>query len=95
MNFGKAVPAYKGSQKRVTFDDVAGADEEKAELAEIVDFLKDPQKYIELGAHSQGILLFMGTGKTLLGRAVAGRPGAVFSISGSDLWRCLGIGASG
>ena len=77
-----------GGDKRVTFDDVAGADEEKAELQELVDFLRDPKKFIALGARiPKGVLLVgpPGTGKTLLARAVAGEADVQFlSISGSD-----------
>lgn len=84
---------------RVTFDDVAGAEEEKEELAEIVQFLKDPKKFLSLGAHiPKGVLLVgpPGTGKTLLARAVAGEAGVEFlSISGSDFVELyVGIGAS-
>lgn len=100
MAFGKArIKMSKDDNKRTTFDDVAGADEEKAELAEIVDFLKNPQKYNELGARvPKGVLLVgpPGTGKTLLARAVAGEANAPFlSISGSDfLEMYVGVGAS-
>ncbi|MFY9447921.1 MAG: ATP-dependent zinc metalloprotease FtsH [Dethiobacteria bacterium] len=100
MNFGKSrARLHDSDRKRVTFDDVAGADEEKAELAEVVDFLKDPKKYIELGARiPKGILLVgpPGTGKTLLARAVAGEAGVpFFSISGSDFVEMfVGVGAS-
>jgi len=85
--------------KRVTFADVAGADEEKAELQEVVDFLKDPQRYLDLGARiPKGILLVgpPGTGKTLLAKAVAGEAGVNFlSISGSDFVELyVGVGAS-
>ena len=85
--------------KKVTFDDVAGADEEKEELQEVVDFLKDPRKYISLGARiPKGVLLVgpPGTGKTLLGKAVAGEAGVGFlSISGSDFVELyVGVGAS-
>ena len=87
------------NDKRVTFDDVAGADEEKEELSEIVDFLKDPEKYVELGARiPKGVLLVgpPGTGKTLLAKAVAGEAQVGFlSISGSDFVELyVGIGAS-
>ena len=79
--------------KKVTFDDVAGADEEKQELEEIVDFLKNPNKYREIGARiPKGVLLVgpPGTGKTLLAKAVAGEAGApFFSISGSDFVEML------
>jgi len=100
MNFGKSKARLQESdKKKVTFDDVAGADEERAELSEIVDFLKDPRKYIEIGARiPKGILLVgpPGTGKTLLGRAVAGEAGVpFFSISGSDFVEMfVGVGAS-
>ena len=85
--------------KKVTFDDVAGADEEKEELREIVEFLKDPKKYLSLGARiPKGVLLVgpPGTGKTLLARAVAGEAGVNFlSISGSDFVELyVGVGAS-
>ena len=85
--------------KKVTFDDVAGADEEKQELEEIVDFLKNPGKYREIGARvPKGVLLVgpPGTGKTLLAKAVAGEAGApFFSISGSDFVEMfVGVGAS-
>ena len=100
MNFGKSrARLHEGDRKKVTFNDVAGADEEKAELAEVVDFLGDPRKYIELGARiPKGILLVgpPGTGKTLLARAVAGEAGVpFFSISGSDFVEMfVGVGAS-
>ena len=100
MNFGKSKARLQESdKKKVTFQDVAGADEERAELSEIVDFLKDPRKYIEIGARiPKGILLVgpPGTGKTLLGRAVAGEAGVpFFSISGSDFVEMfVGVGAS-
>ena len=85
--------------KKVTFDDVAGADEEKEELREIVEFLKDPKKYLSLGARiPKGVLLVgpPGTGKTLLAKAVAGEAGVHFlSISGSDFVELyVGVGAS-
>ncbi len=88
-----------GPGKPVTFDDVAGADEEKAELQELVDFLRDPQKFTALGARiPKGVLLVgpPGTGKTLLARAVAGEAGVQFlSISGSDFVELyVGVGAS-
>ena len=88
-----------GGDKRVTFDDVAGADEEKAELQELVDFLRDPKKFIALGARiPKGVLLVgpPGTGKTLLARAVAGEADVQFlSISGSDFVELyVGVGAS-
>ena len=87
-----------GEGKQVTFADVAGADEEKAELQEVVDFLKEPQRYLELGARiPKGILLVgpPGTGKTLLAKAVAGEAGVNFlSISGSDFVELyVGVGA--
>ena len=87
------------SVRKTTFADVAGADEEKEELAEIVDFLRDPQRFVELGARiPKGVLLVgpPGTGKTLLARAVAGEAGVEFlSISGSDFVEMyVGVGAS-
>ena len=87
------------STRKTTFADVAGADEEKEELAEIVDFLRDPQRFVELGARiPKGVLLVgpPGTGKTLLARAVAGEAGVEFlSISGSDFVEMyVGVGAS-
>ena len=100
QNFGKArtvlgVP----DNKKVTFDDVAGADEEKEELKEVVDFLRDPEKFTQIGARiPHGILLVgpPGTGKTLLARAVAGEADVQFlSISGSDFVEMyVGVGAS-
>ncbi len=100
MNFGKskAKLANPDAQK-ITFKDVAGADEEKAELEEIVDFLKSPGKYIEMGARiPKGVLLVgpPGTGKTLLAKAVSGEAGVpFFSISGSDFVEMfVGVGAS-
>ena len=100
MRFSKARTRLAGDEKKkVTFADVAGADEEKAELAEIVDFLRGPEKYIKLGARiPKGVLLVgpPGTGKTLIARAVAGESGVQFlSISGSDFVELyVGVGAS-
>lgn len=100
MNFGKAKIKNTNDEKRkTTFDDVAGADEEKEELAEVVEFLKAPDKYNKLGARiPKGVLLVgpPGTGKTLLARAVAGEAGVpFFSISGSDFVEMfVGVGAS-
>ena len=100
MNFGKAKIKNTNDEKRkTTFDDVAGADEEKEELEEIVEFLKSPEKYNNLGARiPKGVLLVgpPGTGKTLLARAVAGEAGVpFFSISGSDFVEMfVGVGAS-
>ena len=100
MNFGKAKFKNPGDEKKKTmFTDVAGADEEKEELKEIVDFLKDPKKFNELGARiPKGVLLVgpPGTGKTLLAKAVAGEAGVPFySISGSDFVEMfVGVGAS-
>jgi len=100
MRFGKARTRLASEEKRrVTFADVAGADEEKEELQEIVDFLKGPQKYMALGARiPKGVLLVgpPGTGKTLLAKAVAGEAGVQFlSISGSDFVELyVGVGAS-
>ena len=98
--FGKARTVSGGEgEHKVTFADVAGADEEKAELQELVDFLREPQKFIDLGARiPKGVLLVgpPGTGKTLLARAVAGEAGVKFlSISGSDFVELyVGVGAS-
>ena len=98
--FGEARVQTPGEgDKKTTFRDVAGADEEKEELQEIVEFLRDPEKYLSLGAHiPKGVLLVgpPGTGKTLLARAVAGEAGVKFlSISGSDFVELyVGVGAS-
>ncbi len=100
MNFGKArVKRGDDETKKVTFQDVAGADEEKEELTEIVEFLKSPSEFSKLGARiPKGVLLVgpPGTGKTLLARAVAGEANApFFSISGSDFVEMyVGVGAS-
>ena len=100
MGFGKAkIKSISDEKRKTTFADVAGADEEKEELREIVEFLKDPKKYNELGARiPKGVLLVgpPGTGKTLLARAVAGEAGVqFFSISGSDFVEMfVGVGAS-
>ena len=100
MNFGKSkAKMAPPNSNKVTFKDVAGADEEKAELEEIVDFLKQPKKYIEMGARiPKGVLLVgpPGTGKTLLAKAISGEAGVpFFSISGSDFVEMfVGVGAS-
>ena len=101
MNFGKSrARMVKGDdKKRITFKEVAGLEEEKQELAEIVDFLKNPRKYLELGARiPKGVLLVgpPGTGKTHISKAVAGEAGVpFFSISGSDFVEMfVGVGAS-
>ncbi|UAC48244.1 ATP-dependent zinc metalloprotease FtsH [Bacillus aquiflavi] len=100
MNFGKSkAKLYNDDKKKVRFKDVAGADEEKQELIEVVEFLKDPRKFSEVGARiPKGVLLVgpPGTGKTLLARAVAGEACVpFFSISGSDFVEMfVGVGAS-
>ncbi len=100
MQFGRARAKLAQDDKRkVTFQDVAGADEEKAELQEIVEFLKNPQKFVQIGARiPKGVLLVgpPGTGKTLIAKAVAGEAGVPFlSISGSDFVELyVGVGAS-
>ena len=100
MNFGRSKPRMQDSNKnKVTFADVAGANEEKEELQEMVDFLKNPKNYTQLGARiPKGVLLVgpPGTGKTLLAKAVAGEAGVpFFSISGSDFVEMfVGVGAS-
>src|SRR5690625_5152175 len=100
MNFGKSkAKMYTEDEQKVRFKDVAGADEEKQELVEVVEFLKDPRKFTKVGARiPKGVLLVgpPGTGKTLLARAVAGQAGTPFcSISGSDFVEMfVGVGAS-
>ncbi len=98
-NFGKANVKNQSAGQKVTFSDVAGAEEEKFEMAELVDFLKNPRKYTEMGAKiPRGVLLLgpPGTGKTLLAKAVAGEAGCpFFPISGSDFVEMfVGVGAS-
>ena len=100
MSFGKSrARMFSGEHPTVTFSDVAGADESKQELAEVVEFLKEPQKFIQLGARiPKGVLLVgpPGTGKTLLAKAVSGEAGVpFFSISGSEFVEMfVGVGAS-
>ncbi|MCL1963471.1 MAG: AAA family ATPase, partial [Firmicutes bacterium] len=100
MNFGKSrARLYDTTKRKITFADVAGADEEKEELQEVVEFLKNPQRFIDIGARiPKGVLLIgpPGTGKTLLAKAVAGEAGVPFlSISGSDFVEMyVGVGAS-
>ena len=100
MSFGKSKARLASEDKiKVKFDDVAGADEEKEDLMEIVEFLKEPRRFVELGARiPKGVLLVgpPGTGKTLLAKAVSGEAGVpFFSISGSDFVEMfVGVGAS-
>jgi cell division protease FtsH len=100
LSFGKSkAKLLNNQQKRVTFKDVAGVDEPKEELQEIIEFLKDPQKFQKLGGKiPKGVLMMgpPGTGKTLLAKAVAGEANVpFFSISGSDFVEMfVGVGAS-
>src|SRR5262245_53750277 len=100
LSFGKSrAKLLTSQQKRITFRDVAGVDEARDELQEIIEFLKDPQKFIKLGGRiPKGVLLMgpPGTGKTLLARAIAGEANVpFFSISGSDFVEMfVGVGAS-
>ena len=100
MSFGKSkARLLSESGRQVTFEDVAGCDEPKEELEEIIHFLKDPRKFTRLGGRiPKGVLLMgsPGTGKTLLARAVAGEAAVpFFSISGSDFVEMFGVGRSG
>ncbi|MCC6158441.1 MAG: AAA family ATPase, partial [Deltaproteobacteria bacterium] len=100
MSFGKSrARLVTGKQNKVTFKDVAGIDESKDELAEIIEFLRDPKRFTKIGGRiPKGVLLVgaPGTGKTLLARAIAGEAGVpFFSISGSDFVEMfVGVGAS-
>ena len=100
MQFGRSkARLMTGEEVKITFEDVAGADEAKEEMQEVVEFLKNPQKFIEIGAKiPKGVLLFgaPGTGKTLMAKAVAGEAGVpFFSISGSDFVEMfVGVGAA-
>ncbi len=98
MNFGKSrATIILPDIRKISFQDVAGLQEEKEELQEIVDFLKEPKKYLQVGARiPKGVLLVgpPGTGKTLLAKAVAGEAGVPFSASPDlTLWRCLWVWA--